>query len=311
MDNLYKILEIPDYSDSDTIKKAYRKLINQYHPDNFSNASEEEKQKSEETTRKINIAYDTLSNEEKKRNYDAKLKYDSDHKKYTQSYGFSSEYSSNHESSEDYEYEEFFNKKAKKTHFNQYEQDIRNTFFKMEKEDKINHEIWQLNWQKNQAEESLEKRKRKIELDSLSSNEYQMSKENADKINLEIMNVIKEKRQINNELTRIYNQLLKRKNHILNRIFPGLFFKNSISKLQNNYHDLEQQISTIQQQLDNKRIEHNNIKVQMQNFPPEEYYVQDEEVRRLILLITDLDAKIEKYKEQLAKDRKDYTSRSR
>ena len=62
--DFYSILEIPkDASDQD-IKKAYRKLSLQYHPDRNSSPDADEK------IRNINEAYETLSNAEKRRMYD-------------------------------------------------------------------------------------------------------------------------------------------------------------------------------------------------------------------------------------------------
>jgi len=63
-EDFYKILEVSkDASDKD-IKKAYRKLTLQYHPDRSDSSQAEEK------IRKINEAYETLGNKDKRRQYD-------------------------------------------------------------------------------------------------------------------------------------------------------------------------------------------------------------------------------------------------
>ena len=62
--DLYSILEIPKDASEQDIKKAYRKLSLQYHPDRNSSPDADEK------IRKINEAYETLSNAEKRRMYD-------------------------------------------------------------------------------------------------------------------------------------------------------------------------------------------------------------------------------------------------
>lgn len=62
MDNYYQILGVSPNADAETIKKTYRKLSRKYHPD--VNPKEEEKFK------KINQAYDVLSNDKKRSNYD-------------------------------------------------------------------------------------------------------------------------------------------------------------------------------------------------------------------------------------------------
>lgn len=61
----YKILGVPKTADEKEIKKAYRKLARQYHPDvNLDDKTLEAKFK------EINEAYEVLSDEEKRRKYD-------------------------------------------------------------------------------------------------------------------------------------------------------------------------------------------------------------------------------------------------
>lgn len=62
--SLYKTLEINEGVSEAEIKKAYRKLARQYHPDINKDAGAEDKFK------EINSAYEILSDKEKKRQYD-------------------------------------------------------------------------------------------------------------------------------------------------------------------------------------------------------------------------------------------------
>jgi len=62
--SLYKTLEISESASEAEIKKAYRKLARQYHPDINKEAGAEDKFK------EINSAYEILSDKEKKRQYD-------------------------------------------------------------------------------------------------------------------------------------------------------------------------------------------------------------------------------------------------
>jgi molecular chaperone DnaJ len=68
MKNYYEILGVPRHASVDDIKSAYRKLALRYHPDrNPGNKQAEEKFK------ELTAAYEVLSNEEKRREYDDAL----------------------------------------------------------------------------------------------------------------------------------------------------------------------------------------------------------------------------------------------
>src|SRR3954451_10065797 len=63
--SLYEALGVPKNASADEIKKAYRKLVRQYHPDkNPGDAAAETRFK------EIQHAYDVLSDQEKRRQYD-------------------------------------------------------------------------------------------------------------------------------------------------------------------------------------------------------------------------------------------------
>ena len=61
----YDVLGIPKSANTDEIRKAHRKLVRQYHPDVAKNAP-----KSEEKFKEVQEAYDVLSDDAKKKNYD-------------------------------------------------------------------------------------------------------------------------------------------------------------------------------------------------------------------------------------------------
>lgn len=67
--NFYEILGVAKDATAEQIKKAYRKLARKYHPDISKETDAEEKMQ------EINVAYDTLSNEEKKKQYDFELEH--------------------------------------------------------------------------------------------------------------------------------------------------------------------------------------------------------------------------------------------
>ena len=62
--SLYDTLDVSQDASADEIKKAYRRLARKYHPDVNKDAGAEEKFK------EINAAYEILSDEQKRRQYD-------------------------------------------------------------------------------------------------------------------------------------------------------------------------------------------------------------------------------------------------
>ena len=64
--NYYEILQVDEDADSNTIKKAYKKLAKKYHPDLNPNNI----QSSEEHFKKINEAYHVLIDDKERKKYD-------------------------------------------------------------------------------------------------------------------------------------------------------------------------------------------------------------------------------------------------
>ena len=69
--NYYEILEVNKNASTEIIEKAYKTLVKKYHPDL---QQDENKNKYEEKIKKINEAYDILSDPEKRKKYDLNLK---------------------------------------------------------------------------------------------------------------------------------------------------------------------------------------------------------------------------------------------
>ena len=72
--NFYEILGIDKDASAEEIKKAYYREIKKYHPDTYSGMSEEKKKELNARAALINEAYSTLSDPEKRRQYDYFLK---------------------------------------------------------------------------------------------------------------------------------------------------------------------------------------------------------------------------------------------
>ena len=70
MKNYYEILEIDKNASKEVIEKAYKTLVKKYHPDL---QPEDKKELAEAKIKQINEAYEILSNEEKKAEYDKTL----------------------------------------------------------------------------------------------------------------------------------------------------------------------------------------------------------------------------------------------
>lgn len=69
-DDYYQILGVDKKSDDNDIKKAYRKLAMKWHPDKQVNKTEAEKKKAEDKFKRINEAYEILSDPKKRQQYD-------------------------------------------------------------------------------------------------------------------------------------------------------------------------------------------------------------------------------------------------
>lgn len=70
--NLYEILEVSENASEETINKIYKIQAKRYHPD--LQREEAQKIKAQETMKKINEAYSILSDANKRKEYDEKLK---------------------------------------------------------------------------------------------------------------------------------------------------------------------------------------------------------------------------------------------
>ncbi len=68
--DFYEVLGVDRNADADALKKAYRKLAIQYHPDRQQGKSDEEKKAAEEKFKEAAEAYDVLSDPDKRARYD-------------------------------------------------------------------------------------------------------------------------------------------------------------------------------------------------------------------------------------------------
>lgn len=68
--DFYEVLGVDRNADAEALKKAYRKLAIQYHPDRQQGKSDAEKKQAEEKFKEAAEAYDVLSNPDKRARYD-------------------------------------------------------------------------------------------------------------------------------------------------------------------------------------------------------------------------------------------------
>lgn len=73
MKNYYEILEVDVKASKEIIDKAFKVLAKKYHPDT---QSEEKKEWAEAKFKELNEAYEVLSNEDSRKDYDSELDYD-------------------------------------------------------------------------------------------------------------------------------------------------------------------------------------------------------------------------------------------
>jgi hypothetical protein len=71
--DFYKLLGIKDFESNDQIKKAFRSLAREFHPDSFINAGEDIQQKLNTIMAHVTYAYNTLMDPVNRRNYDMTL----------------------------------------------------------------------------------------------------------------------------------------------------------------------------------------------------------------------------------------------
>lgn len=73
---LYEILEVSEKASDEVIEKAYKTLAKKYHPD--LQQTPEDKKNAEQKMQKINEAYETLKDQNKRSEYDIKLQREKD-----------------------------------------------------------------------------------------------------------------------------------------------------------------------------------------------------------------------------------------
>lgn len=84
MKNYYEILEVNEHASQEIIEKAYKILVKKYHPDLYTG---EERVYAEQKVRELNEAYQVLSDDFLKSQYDLELKKTKNENRYEFKYG--------------------------------------------------------------------------------------------------------------------------------------------------------------------------------------------------------------------------------
>lgn len=134
--NYYEILEVNQNASPEIIDKAYKTLAKKYHPDL---QSEENKQKSEEIFKQINEAYEILSNEQKRKQYDMTLEKDNPlneqiEELYNENIDLKQQIynmKNNNDSANERQYDKNLNNTIKQAYHDAYVQDLKNRGYKI------------------------------------------------------------------------------------------------------------------------------------------------------------------------------------
>lgn len=73
MKTYYEILEVERHASTEELKKAYRNLAKKYHPDKYANETLGKQNEVKDIFAQINEAYQVLSNETSRKEYDLTL----------------------------------------------------------------------------------------------------------------------------------------------------------------------------------------------------------------------------------------------
>merc|ERR1712130_1078969 len=69
----YEILELPRFSSHESVKRSYRDLARQWHPDKHQHKSQDLQERAARHFSRIQEAYEVLSSDPSKRSYDSSL----------------------------------------------------------------------------------------------------------------------------------------------------------------------------------------------------------------------------------------------
>ena len=297
-ENLYKILEISDFSDINTIKQAYRNLTRKFHPDNFANASDKEKKQSEMVQQKLNDAWQVLSDEKRKQDYDSELKYHLDCKKYSNAFSrFSKQESSFQDIAKDFqdikrEFQESYNYTSFASQdVNDYFRDVTNRF----KTEKIRDTIRTLERTRFDIKQKIEKRRQEIRIDSLNSNEYVSLINEIRSLTKEINELTKKEYNLNNQISKLHSNIIEKRNNKLNQILFNSNSENQIKNILSSLEPLQQELIEVQNDKQNKIKKQSELKDKMSSFPPEEYYRKDKLLNDLYNMLESVDMQIDSY----------------
>ena len=258
--NFYDVIGVSENASEEEVRKAYIDAVKKYHPDNFTNASEEDKDKNTQRLQLLNHAWNEYKNGYKGTTSPKVNKQTSSHNPYESS--------------------------SFKQQFHQAYTDFMNSFTS-----KADNGINEFQRKRDSLKAALNERARVVRMNSYQG--VANMKEQSVLLNNEIEAL---RRVIQDSTTAIIqkrNELTNLHNRKMYRLMPERF-KSEDNILMSQLEELEKKSQALQNELNKKIQQYNQIQMEIRNYP-EECVRKDSEVIRLQKELSDIEQAIKEF----------------